>query len=230
MPFRILFGLLIVHFVCSCTQQPSEGEHQTENSPVLILNLKSGLKIENGPNQGIRANKSEGITSSMIYMTSIITNDSTVPIHLKLALAKEYNYPTFCEDHNTFKAVLFPKELTPDTATLHNNFDGLAGFMVNCLDNPSVLDTTLAPGEYCVVTLGIITPMPSLCESVPRAVFSHDSISLYQACDRQENPAIATELQLEIGLKVEFYNQRKFIAPEDGCSVIPFCQISYPVP
>ena len=53
---------------------------------LMCLKIKTGLKIESGPNQGIRANKSQGINSSMIYTTSIITNENTVPIHLKMAL------------------------------------------------------------------------------------------------------------------------------------------------
>lgn len=226
MIFRITFVLLIVLIVCSCIQQPSENGQQVENG-TNPQPLKSGLRVEYGSNLGTTHKDTSGTEHFYVHITATITNDSTIPIHLQLALAKEYEFPTFCND-DKYKVFLLPEELTPDTATLYNNIlNGQHDFLNTPLDNPSVLNKTLKPDEYCVVTIGALTPKPSNCAPVPRAVFSHDKRELYQACDGQINQAISTNPQLEIGVKLEYYYKRKFIAPEDGCALIPFGQISY---
>ena len=124
-----------------------------------------------------------------------------------------------------------PEELTPDTATIYNNIvNGQHDFLNSPLDNSYSLNKILNPGEYCVVTIGVLIPKPTNCAAVPRAVFSYDNKGLYHTCHRQPNQSISGDLQLEIGVKLEYYYRREFIAPEDGCIVIPFGQISYPDP
>lgn len=234
MIFRIILGLLIVLMACSCAQQKSKNGLQVEDS-TNQQPLKSGLRIEYGPNLGTTHTDPLGTKHFYVHSTATITNDSTIPIHLQLALANEYEYPAFCGD-DKYKVFLLPEELTPDTVTLYNNIvNGQHDFLNTPLVKPPVLNKTLSPGEYCVVTIGTLTPKPSNCAAVPRAVFSHDNNGLYQACDRQiparpagGNQAVSTDPQLEIGVKLEYYYRRKFITPEDGCAVIPFGQISYP--
>ena len=190
---------------------------------------KSGLQIEYGPNLGTTHTDTSGTKLFYVHSTAIITNDSTVPIHLQFALSHEYELPTFCGDTNKYKVFLLPEELTPDTATIYNNIvNGQHDFLNTPLENPTILNKTLNSGEYCVVTIGTLTPTPTNCASVPRAVFSHDNEGLYQKCDSQINQAISTDPQLEIAVKLEYYKGRKFIPPEDSCAVIPFGQISYP--
>jgi hypothetical protein len=213
MKFRTILGLLIVLIGCSCFGQ----------SP------KSGLRIEYGPNLGATHTDTLGTKHFYVHSTAIITNDSTIPIHLQFALSNEYEFPTFCGDTNKYKVFILPEELTPDTATIYNNIvNGQHDFLNTPLDNPNVLNKSLNSGEYCVVTIGVLIPKPTNCAAVPRAIFSHENKELYDACDRQINQAISTDSHLELGVKLEYYNQRKFIAPEDGCTVIPFGKISYP--
>ncbi len=230
MKFRTILGLLIVMVVYSCSYRPTKSVQQNENDSKHHFESKTGLKIEYGMNQGIRANASQGITNPFIYTTSIITNDNTIPIHLQIALSKEYEFPAFCGDDNyKYKVVLLPEELTPDTATLRNTIiGGSEAFFKTCLENPYTLNKTLNPGEYCVITIGTLYPSKSNCEVIPRAVFSYDNIELYPSCDRQINQAISTGPQFDIGVKLEYYYRRKFIAQEDGCTIIPSGQISYP--
>ena len=212
MIFRTIIGLLILMIICSCAQQT----------------LKSGLQIEYGPNLGTSHTDPQGIKNFYVHITATITNDTIIPIRLQLALAKEYEYPDFCGNEK-YKVILLPEELTPDTADIYNNIvNGQHDFLNSPLDNAETLTKTLNPGEFCVVTVGTLTPKPSNCAAVPRAIFSHDNTALYTACDRQKNPSISTDAHLELGVKLEYYNQRKFISPEDGCAVIPFGQISYP--
>ena len=227
MKIRTILALLIVLIVCSCSHQTSKGELQTENVPNQHLKSKTGLKIEYGPNLGTTHTDSLGRKNFYVHSTNIITNDSTIPIHLQFALSKEYEFPDFCND-KSYKAFLLPEELTPDTATIYNNLvNGQHDYLNTPLANPYILNKTLIPGEYCVVTIGILILKPANCAAVPRAVFSHDNIELYSACDRQINQAISTDPQLAIGIKLEYYYKRKFIPPDDGCTVIPFGEISY---
>ena len=229
MKFRTILGLLIVLFAFSCSQRTTKGELQTENAPIQRLELKTGLKIEYGPNLGTTHIDTLGIRNFYVHSTSIITNDSTIPIHLQLALSSEYELPTYCGDSNKYKVFLLPEELTPDTATLYNNIvNGQHDFLNAPLINSATINKILNSGEYCVVTIGVLVRKPTNCAAVPRAVFSHDNKGLYRACDSQLNQAILTDPLLEIGVKLEYYNQRKFIPPEDGCVVIPFGKISYP--
>ncbi len=228
-----LLSFLISFTHCSqekskSAEHTSKSELQSVNDPKQNLSTKIGLKIENGTNQGIRANAKLGIKNPVIYTTSIITNVGTSPIDLQMALSKEYEFPAFCGDSSTYKVFLFPKELTPDTITLTNTIvSGEDDFLKSPLNTPYTLNKTLKPNEYCVITLGTLYSGSSNCEVLPRAVFSHSNRELYDACDTQINQAISTDLQLEIGIKLEFYKQRKFIAPEDHCTVIPCGRISY---
>ena len=228
MGIRTILGLLIVLIGCSCIQQTPKNGLQNESSPNQHLKTPTGLTIENGNNQGLRANAKLGIASAVIYTTSMLTNDGVIPIRLQMALSKENEFPAFCCD-STYTVFLFPNELTPDTATLTNTIvSGESDFLKSPLDNPYTLDRILNPGEYCVITMGTSYSGSSNCEVLPRAVFSHANRELYDACNTQINQAISVDPQLEIGIKLEFYNQRKFIAPEDHCTIIPCGQISYP--
>ncbi len=229
MNLKTIVGLLIVMFACSCAQQNSKNGLQSESGPNKNLKSNTGLQIEYGPNLGTGHTDTFGTRHFYVHSTAVITNDSIIPIHLQFALANEHEFPTFCGDTNKYKVFLLPAELTPDTATLYNNIvNGPHDFLNEPLENSSIINKTLNPGEYCVVTIGVLIPKPSNCAAVPRAVFTYDTKGLYQTCDQQVNQTMLIDPQLEIGVKLEYYNQRKFITPEDGCSVIPFGQISYP--
>ena len=153
---------------------------------------KTGLNVEFGPNLGTTHVDTKAIINFYVHITAIITNDSTIPIHLQLALAEEYDFPDYCSD-DKYKVFLLPEELTPDTATVYNNIvNGQHDFLNAPLQNSCVLNKTLNPGEFCVITIGTLTPQPSNCAPVPRAVFSHDTESLYEACDSEINQKICT--------------------------------------
>lgn len=228
MKFRIIIGLIIVLITCSGNLERFKSGRYYEDRVNIHLRSKTGLQIEYGPNLGITHTDSEGARHFYVHSTATITNDSTIPFHLQFALAREYDFPNFCRDNRKYKAFLVPEELTPDTATIYNNIlNGQHDFLNAPLDGSDSLNKTLQPDEFCVVTIGILTRQPSNCAAVPRAIFSFDKQGLYETCDREINEEIVTDPQLEIGVKLEYYNQRKFIAPEDGCAVIPFGQISY---
>lgn len=230
MVFRALFGLLSLLIFCSYNQHTSKSRMQFNKGSNTQIKSKSGLKIEYGPNLGTTHIDTTGAKHFYVHITATITNDSTIPIQLNFALATEFEFPVFCDD-TKYKVFLLPEDLTPDTATIYNNIvNGQHDFLNKPLDPSNTFNKILQPGEYCVVTIGTLTRKPSNCALVPRAVFSHDTRELYQTCDSQSNKAIPTDPHLDIGVKLEFYYKRKFIAPEDGCTIIPFGQISYPEP
>ena len=198
-----------------------------ENLKDTEPSTKTGLKIEYGPNLGTTHIDTLGVKNFYVHITATITNVDTIPIHLQLAFAKEYDFPGFCGD-DKYKVFLLPEELTPDSLTVYNNIvNGQHDFLNDPLKNSTSINKTLNPREYFVVTTGTLTAKPSNCSPVPRAIFFYDE-GLYRDCDRPINEKISTDSNLAIGLKLEYYNQRKFIAPEDGCATIPVGQISYP--
>lgn len=220
-----ILWLLILLIGCSGNQQSSVSEIQETNN--AAENLLSGLNIEYGPNLGTGHTDTLGIKHLYLNATAIITNNNTIPIQLQFALSKEYAFPTLCGNEK-YKVFLLPEELTPDTARIYNNITtGDDDFLNTFSDNPQLLNKTINPGEYCVVTVATLNPNPKNCNAVPRAIFSYKNKDLYQTCEGQINEAISTDPQLEISLKLEFYKERKFIEPDDGCVIIPFGQISY---
>ena len=232
MIFRTILGLLVVLMVCSCAQQTSKGEMPTENDANLKLKPKSGLKIEYGSNLGAIDKYSAG---DYIFITATITNDSIIPIHLHVAISEEFDFPDSCSD-NQYKVFLLPKELTPDTATLYNNItDGVSNFLDKCLDNPYVLNKTLEPGEFSVITIGTLLPRDTKCSvaALPRAIFAQSDGHSFQACDSRMNQGkspipitpIATEGTQQLGIKFVFYRGK---SQPETCILHPCGQISYP--
>jgi hypothetical protein len=210
MILRTILSLIIAFIVCSCFGQPS----------------KSGLLIEYGPNLGAIDKYSAG---NYIFITATITNDSTIPIHLHVAISEEFNFPDSCSD-NRYKVFLLPKGLTPDTAILYNHItDGVSNFLDRCLDNPYVLDKTLEPGEYSVITIGTLLARPVKCSVValPRAVFAQSDGHSFQACDSRMNQDRSTNPHLALGIKFVFYRGK---SQPETCILHPCGQISYPEP
>ena len=210
--------------VCSCSQRTTKDVLQIEDGPKQHLELKTGLKIEYGPNLGMIDTFKAG---NYIHITATITNDSTIPIHLQVAISEEYDFPAFCGDEK-FKVFLLPKEMTPDTATLYGKLtDGLGGFLDRCLENPYILDKTLEPGGYAVITIGTLLPMAIKCGALPRAVFAQSDGQNFQECDSGMNQDKSTNPHVALGLKIVFNSGR---SQPETCILLPCGQISYPDP
>ena len=224
MMFRIFVGLLVVLNACSSPYHGSKNELKIENGPNQHLESKTGLKIEYGPNLGAIDKYTAG---NYIFITATITNDSTIPIHLQVAISEEFEFPDSCID-NKYKVFLLPKELTPDTATLYNNItDGVGNFLDKCLDNPYVLNKTLEPGEYSVITIGTLLPRHTECSvaALPRAVFVQGDGHNFQECENRMNQDKSTNPQLALGVKFVFYRGK---SQPETCILHHCGQISYP--
>ena len=66
----------------SCIQPNSKSNVQTQKKPNQQLHWNNGLRIDNGPIQGLSYTDSLGIEYGHAYITNTIYNDSTVSIHL----------------------------------------------------------------------------------------------------------------------------------------------------
>ena len=172
--------------------------------------MKSGLRIEYGPNLGTSHMDKSGVKYFYVHSTAIITNDSLIPIHLSLAMSNELDFPTYCEDSNQYKVFLLPEELTPDTATIYNNIvNGQHDFLNHPLTNQNIINRSLKYGEFIVVTIGVLIPKPSNCAAVPRAVFTEDTNELYSKCENQINQLLMSKSSFEIGVKLEILQSKK---------------------
>ena len=219
----IILALLIALIACSCAEQSSKNGPQTPEGAMPPPELNTGLIIEYGPNAGMIDTFSAG---NYIHITATITNDSIIPIHLQVAISKEVAFPDSCGDH-TYKLFLLPQELTPDTPTLYGKITEETGdFLDSCLENPYILNKTLEPGEYTVITIGTLFSSAPKCAALPRAVFTQSDVRKFQACDNRMLQKNSTLLQLALGVKLDFYSG-KGPKPET-CILIPCGQISYP--
>ena len=219
---NLMFLLAFLGSFAQCAQKISKSTEQTP---------KSGLLIENGRPRGLSYTDTLGTKYSYRNIPITITNDSTIAIHIKIALSNEYDYPAAYGDQK-FKVFLLPKELTPDKETwdsmsyvLGNNYwvyKELSDFFERGLNPPYILNETLEPGEKCDITIGTLYPKPPKISGVlPNALFSQNNIGLYHECDSLINQDYSTNSQLSLWLKLVF---------KESCMIIPCGQISYPEP
>lgn len=148
MTVKYLFGLLFVFGLYSCSDDsPDEVRHDKYFGN--YSKKYSQVSIENGPRQGLPYFDSNGIKYSYLNITTTITNDSLVPIHLLISFSKEYYY---LRSNNILKSKVFlvPRQLTPEE---------LKQFLDTDVDVPISLDTILNPNERVVVTFGMLTEM-----------------------------------------------------------------------
>ena len=188
------------------------------------LEVQNGLQIENGPNQGLNYTDTLGTKYSYRYITTTITNDSTISINLQIASSNEYAYPAPYNDQK-FRVFLLPKELSPDKITYDRSSyelgdNEIRSFFDRGLNPPYILNETLEPGEKCVVTFGTLYPNPTNCGIVPNALFSQNNRGLYHECDSLINQDNSTNSQFGLWLKLGFC--------QGGCTIITCGQISYP--
>ena len=226
----VLRAILVLTVILSaCVYFPRDGQSDSvrKEASTAQEKFKTGLSIEYGTNLGATHTDSEGQRHFYVHNTAVITNDSTIPIQLNLALAKEMSFPDFCGE-STYKVFTLPGELTPDTSTVYNNIvNGTHDFLNAPLKNTKEIKKTLQPDDICLVTIGVLIQKPANCAAVPRAVFSLNGTTPDLECERQNNEGLPDKMHSEVGIKLEYYYNRKFVPPDDGCVVIPIGQISY---
>ncbi len=220
MIFRTILGLFSVLIVCSCNQQPSKSGLQIEDGPNQHLKPQTGLKIENGINRGTGYTDSLGTNYNLRYMSVTITNNNTIPIHLQIAFSKEYDYPSPYSDEQ-FKVIPLPIEWALDGVEIT---DSMINELPKYIDKPSV-NKTLEPGEEFVAAIGT-RYRPTGRGIVPNVLFEQSDSASFQACDSQINPDKSTNSQSALGLKLDIYLTGH--RDPSACILIPCGQISYP--
>jgi len=149
--FRNSILLLFTVSVFSCSDNESKKHLQN------ISEKHFGISIENGPRQGFQYFDSARCEYDYRYVTTTITNDSIVPVHLEIYFSEEYNSLRTHDSLNS-KVFLLPRALTPK----RQHFDGsmskeLKDFLDTEIDTPISLDTTINPKEECVIRFGVLT-------------------------------------------------------------------------
>lgn len=212
MIIRTIFGLLVVLMGCTSTQQKSVNRSL----------IRSGLLIENGPTRGMGYTDAAGTKYGLVYITTTITNDSTLPIQFQVALPKEYDYPSEYGDHK-FNLLLWPNLNTDHVASLDSMMSLAETYLGKDLNNPYLYRKTLEPGAQWVATIGSRFPSQSvICSAVPYALLEFGNRATDPSCGWATHEDHNT---LSLGLKIGFCTVG---AEYESCIILPCGQIAYP--
>ena len=212
MKFRIIFGILVVLIVCSCTRRTTKGVLQIEKEPYQHIGAKSGLLFDKGGKRGSGYIDSLGTDYSLRYIPIFITNDSTIPIHIQIAFLKEYDY-SVAYGNVKFKVIPLPKEWAQDGIT-DNMYDKLP----NYIDKP-LINETIKPGENVTIGIGTLVIKPRDISININAPFAHTEKGVFPTCDWQMNVDPSSNPKIALGLKLVI---------NEICTIIPCGHISYP--
>ena len=200
---KTIWGLLLVLAGCAGNPQPSG----------------SGLWIENGPTRGLGFTDSLGVKYGIVYITTTIRNDSTLPIQVEIALPKEKSYP-IAYGEEQFQILRLPKAWGIDGLEIT---DSMIHELPTCMDRP-FFSKILAAGDSCVETIGILRPVrDGLCSATPYALLEKGERGKFPSCAWEENENQGSPL--ELGLKVGFCTRGQEFK---SCMIIPCGKISYP--
>lgn len=219
---RTIVLLLITMIFCSFFQQKSIGGLHIEPSSNQLPKSKTGLKIETTPTRGTGLTDSLGSKYGIVHVTNTITNDSTIPILLQIALPIEYSYPISDE----FKIVLWPGLTEPPH--LYTDSQGWVreNFTDNYLEASNQFNKLLAPGEKYVVTIATIKypGPPETCSAVAYSLLQYSERRNYSGCDWTMDEEHSTNPQLALGLHVGFCTSGLHY---ESCMIITCGQITY---
>ncbi len=157
--------LFILTIMCSCSDTETN-KVQSKKTTDVYSEKYFGIYIENDPRQGSPYIDSSGTEYFYLCKKITLSNDTTVPIDLKISFSKEYNNIRANKGLKS-KVCLLPKELTSDeqqdnvTVSKDLKFDlgitkELKGFLSKGIETVS-LNRTLNPKEKCVMRFGILT-------------------------------------------------------------------------
>ena len=170
MSFRNLIGLLFVVSFCCCSgNQPKQPEKYFGTSIIngarrgrVIKDSTGtfGTSITNGTRRGRVIKDSTGTSYFYCYITTTITNDSLIPMNLKIALSKEYYQPTPVNGQK-FKVFLQDSSILSDSD------------IKRVLIEPSTtLNKVINPKEKCYLHIGFLAESASELNPMPFALFT----------------------------------------------------------
>lgn len=162
MKHKLIAAVFILCTISACGQN----EKNKDGVTTVSSEKKYGLYIANGQRQGMQYIDSTKTEYNYRYYTTMITNDSIIPIHLNINISEaEINL------RNTIKSKIFllPRHLTPE----EQQFDQggmsteLKSFLDQDIETPVYLNKILNPTERCVLTFGVLTDTKYLDPTTP---------------------------------------------------------------
>ena len=220
MILRFIVGISSFLMVCSCFQRPSDNDRQIKDASNQQLVTKTGLRIENTPTRGLGFTDTLGTKYGLVYITTAMTNDSTIPIHLHIAFSREYDYPIAYGDEH-FNIILLSKEWAMEGFEIT---DSMINELPKYIGKPP-MNKILEPNETYVATIGILRPSrENLCSATPYALLEYGDRGNYPSCVWAMNED-QSATRLSLGLKVGFCTSGQEFK---SCNIIPCGQISYP--
>jgi len=151
-------------------------ELEHKNSPGTYFKKYPGISIENGPRQGFQYFDSTGAEYGYRYVTSTVTNDSSIPVQLNIFFTKENHY-AHSTDYPGTRVFLLPRKLTPWRQQFDRTMSSeLKRFLDTGLQAPVFLNKIVSPNERCVITFGVLTEVsykePFLLELITKESLS----------------------------------------------------------
>lgn len=161
----ILTFILVIVFSCSDNEA---NKTQNEKTTDVYSEKYFGISIENGPRQGSPYFDSLGTEYFYISKKITLSNDTTVPIDLKISFSKEYDHMRVNKGLKS-KVFLLPEELTSDeqqynvTMSKELKFDlgltkELKRFLKSNIETVSLIKT-INPHEKYTVRFGVLTDL-----------------------------------------------------------------------
>ena len=198
---RNLIGLLfVIGFYCCSDNEPKQSEKYF------------GTYITNSMRRGRVFKDSTGTSYFYCYITSTITNDSLIPMNLKIALSKEYYQPPPINGKR-FKVFL------QDSSVLCNRD------IKRILNEPTVtFNKVINPKEECELYIGFLADSISELNPIPLVLFSKGHTPWLGSMPNYDvNQVVTTKNQLPLLLGLSFSQ-----TGTDSCySIIPCGQISF---
>lgn len=213
MTFRNIIGLLFLLGVCSCS----------DNKSKALSEKYFGAYITNSPRRGHTYTDSTGTEYFYCYINSSITNDSLIPMHVKIAFSNEYHQPT-PSNGQKFKVFLLPEFMTTEKKT---DINVLNKFLDEGLESSITIDKVINPNEEYSLNIGFLTEFKSaLLNASPFVLFSKGHKQYFESIsDSAINQVVSAKTQLTLLLGLDF-----FPLGQDSIkrySIIPCGQISY---
>jgi hypothetical protein len=212
MTFRNLIGLLFLFSVCSCSDNKSKS----------LSDEYFGASITNDMRRGHTYTDSTGTEYFYCYIHASITNDSLIPMNVKIAFSKDYYQPTPTNGHR-FKVFLLPEFMTPEKKS---DFYLLNKFLDEGLENSITIDKVIKPKDECSLNFGFLTELKSPLNPSPFVLFSKGHRQHFESIsDSVINQVVSEKNQLTLLLGLDF-----FPLGQDSIkrySIIPCGQISY---
>ncbi len=220
---RFFVGLFLILILCSCFPQISN-EIQSQDSGLVFSESTSGLSIERSLTRGTGFRDSEGSDNIIVHITNTISNDTTIPILLAIALPVSYSYPIFNETQE-FRIILWPGLSEPPYLYTGSTERSLANSIENETEFSNRFSKLLEPGESFLVTIGTIVPSPAkVCSVVAFSIVGCNDRAKHADCEWLKTEVDSSDPNLTLGLKVGFCTSGQ---QYESCVILPCGQMVY---